>query len=196
LSGYKAISDYGVIGNTKTVALVAKDGSIDWCCFPDLDRSSIFGRLLDHQKGGCFRITVSGALTEQSYIEETNVLRTKFIKNGAIVTLTDFMPLISRQGPSFNAEADICRIVERKTGQAEVEFEWSPRFDFGRERISLEKTGNDWIVRGKSDFLVVCGLESAKISGGDGFPSLRGTLKLGPEKLKRLFADGTIRRRN
>lgn len=53
---YKSIGDYGVIGDLHTVALVGKDGSIDWCCFPHFDSPSLFGALLDDQRGGRFRI--------------------------------------------------------------------------------------------------------------------------------------------
>jgi GH15 family glucan-1,4-alpha-glucosidase len=49
---YKPISGYGVIGNTKTVALVGYDGSVDWCWLPKFDSPSIFATLLDADKGG------------------------------------------------------------------------------------------------------------------------------------------------
>lgn len=51
---YKAISDYGVIGDMHTAALVSKDGSIDYCSMPHLDSPTVFAALLDDQKGGTF----------------------------------------------------------------------------------------------------------------------------------------------
>jgi GH15 family glucan-1,4-alpha-glucosidase len=53
---YKPIESYGVIGDMHTVALVGMDGSIDWCCLPHFDSPSIFGAILDEQKGGFFKI--------------------------------------------------------------------------------------------------------------------------------------------
>lgn len=55
---YKAISDYGIIGNLHGVALLGKDRSIDGCCLPQIDSASLFGALLDARQGGAFRICV------------------------------------------------------------------------------------------------------------------------------------------
>jgi GH15 family glucan-1,4-alpha-glucosidase len=54
------IADYAVIGNTQTAALIASDGSIDWCCLPHFDSDAVFCRLLDADKGGFFRVCPSG----------------------------------------------------------------------------------------------------------------------------------------
>ena len=57
--GYLPIEDYGVIGDTHTVALVGKNGSIDWFCTPTFDSSSVFGAMLDDKKGGRFKVPLS-----------------------------------------------------------------------------------------------------------------------------------------
>lgn len=57
---YKKIGDYGIIGNLQSVALVGKDGSIDWLCFPNIDSPSVFAALLDADDGGFFSITPEG----------------------------------------------------------------------------------------------------------------------------------------
>jgi len=61
---YKPISDYGIIGNMLSAALVGKDGSIDWCCLPRFDSPSFLATILDDEKGGKFQIRpqLSGSL--------------------------------------------------------------------------------------------------------------------------------------
>src|SRR5579864_9413517 len=81
LSGqYQPIEDYAVIGDLHTVALVGKNGSIDWCCLPRFDSPSVFGALLDAGKGGFFRISPSDQahtiVHKQLYLPETNILLT------------------------------------------------------------------------------------------------------------------------
>ncbi|WP_054847513.1 DUF5911 domain-containing protein [Methanoculleus chikugoensis] len=78
--GYLPISDYGIIGNLRTAALVGRNGSIDWCCFPPyLDSPSVFAAILDAGRGGRFSVSVAGGGSgDQDYIEDTNVLVTRF----------------------------------------------------------------------------------------------------------------------
>ncbi|MBI4562217.1 MAG: glycoside hydrolase family 15 protein, partial [Candidatus Rokubacteria bacterium] len=58
-SSYRPISDYGVIGNLQTAALIARDGALDWLCLPHFDSPSLFAALLDAEKGGSFRVAPS-----------------------------------------------------------------------------------------------------------------------------------------
>src|ERR1017187_6165183 len=90
---YPPIEDHGIIGNMRTAALVAMDGSIDWLCLPRFDSPSVFGSLLDHAKGGHFRIfpTQEGFARQQYYWPSTNVLITRFRSSGGAAEITDFM---------------------------------------------------------------------------------------------------------
>lgn len=77
---YLPIENYGIIGDMRTVALVGMNGSIDWFCFPRFDSPSIFAAILDHKKGGHFRIapTDPEITCKQFYWPETNILITRF----------------------------------------------------------------------------------------------------------------------
>lgn len=67
--------DYGVVGNCKTAALISKEGSIDWLCFPVFDSPSVFSKLLDKNKGGSFSIKVEEDYQiTQKYFRDTNIL--------------------------------------------------------------------------------------------------------------------------
>ena len=71
--------DYGIIGNCRSAALISKKGSLDWCCLPEFDSSSIFAKILDDEIGGSFEILVDDTYTiEQKYIPLTAILVTKF----------------------------------------------------------------------------------------------------------------------
>jgi GH15 family glucan-1,4-alpha-glucosidase len=93
---YQPIEDYAVIGDLHTVALVGKNGSIDWCCLPRFDSPSVFGALLDVNKGGFFRIAppdAPGMGHKQLYLPETNMLITRFLTVDGVGEITDFMPV-------------------------------------------------------------------------------------------------------
>ena len=91
---YLPIADYGVIGDMRSVALVGKDGSIDWCCLPRFDSPSLFAALLDDQKGGRFCLQpVCECGVKQMYLPDTNVLVTRFMGDEGLAEVTDFMPI-------------------------------------------------------------------------------------------------------
>lgn len=122
------IGDYAVIGDLHTAALVGRNGSLDWWCAPRFDSPSIFAALLDADRGGRWRIAPRGAWTsEQRYLPASNVLVTTFhVEGGAVVALTDFMPV----GPARGRSAEIHRRVACTRGRADVDVTFTPRFDY------------------------------------------------------------------
>ena len=85
-NAYLPIEDYGIIGNLHTAALVSLFGSIDFLSFPRFDSPTIFCRLLDNENGGSFSITplMSGTVTKQLYMPDTNVLVPRFFAEEGI----------------------------------------------------------------------------------------------------------------
>ena len=92
---YQPIENYGIIGNMRTVALVGMNGSIDWYCYPHFDSPSIFGAILDDNKGGRFQICPVGDQVrhKQFYWPSTNILVTRFLLQDGIAELEGFMPV-------------------------------------------------------------------------------------------------------
>ncbi len=91
---YKNIGDYGLIGNLLSVALVGRDGAIDWLCLPHLDSPSVFAALLDDEQGGSFAVRPVDAWDSVAeYVPDTNVLKTRFRTRTGVLELTDFMPI-------------------------------------------------------------------------------------------------------
>ena len=136
---YKPISDYGVIGDTHSAALVGKDGSIDWACFPRFDSASVFAAILDDAKGGRFSIRPSGASeSQQRYLPDTNILATTFATDTGEVELLDFMPPrngSTRTGPPHQ----IHRQVRCLAGLMELDWLFQPRFDYARAKTAMSR---------------------------------------------------------
>jgi GH15 family glucan-1,4-alpha-glucosidase len=128
-SGYAPIADYGVIGDGRTVALVALDGSIDWLCLPDIDSPSAFGALLDAERGGSFRLSPSvGFSAERRYLPDTNLLETTFHSSAGTVRVTDSlnMPL-----GGLPPARELARRIEGLEGSVPMMWAAKPSFRFG-----------------------------------------------------------------
>jgi GH15 family glucan-1,4-alpha-glucosidase len=147
--GYLLIEHYGAIGDLRTVALVGRNGSIDWCPLPELDSPSVFTAILDRRRGGRFRVApAGGADGEQRYVEDTNVLETVFRGGGGTLVLTDFMPLHGsiRGTLDWEPTPDMHRVLRCEGEEVEVEVEWAPRFDYARGRTRLSREGGDFVA--------------------------------------------------
>jgi GH15 family glucan-1,4-alpha-glucosidase len=140
--GYRPIRDYALIGDAHAAALVAKDGSIDWCCWPRFDSPAVFCRLLDARKGGWTQVRpAAGFEVERSYADGTNVLRTEFKTEGGRARLTDFMPVErlteSHRGEDIAPSYRMLRLVEGVSGSVEMFVGFRPTFDFARAGTRL-----------------------------------------------------------
>jgi len=161
--GYLPIEAYGVIGNLRTVALIGRNGSLDWCCFPRFDSPSAFAAILDSRRGGHFRVApVGGGDGEQSYLPQTNVLQTSFHTADGLLRVTDWMPLRGRlEGARDSIAAmEVVRLLECEGGGVDVEVSWAPRFDYARVRTSIFLADRGAIARGGDAVMCLGGLPS------------------------------------
>jgi GH15 family glucan-1,4-alpha-glucosidase len=117
---------YGLIGNCQAAALIQKDGSLDWLCFPRPDSPPVFGRLLDPE-GGAFRVELLDlAGCEQGYLENTNVLVTTLCaRDGSRLRITDFCPRFAQYGRMYRPNA-VFRVVEPVSGNPMIRVSCKP----------------------------------------------------------------------
>ncbi|WP_026714858.1 glycoside hydrolase family 15 protein [Flavobacterium daejeonense] len=133
--------DYGIIGNCRSAALVSKSGSIDWCCLPEFDSSSIFAKLLDKEKGGSFEIlTDSSYNTVQQYYDNTSILVTTFSNETDAFEVYDFMPRYLKEDRSSHTPPEIIRFVKLKSGTPCFSIRYNPKLEYAMgETVSYVK---------------------------------------------------------
>jgi GH15 family glucan-1,4-alpha-glucosidase len=179
-SVYKPISAYGVVGDTRTAALIGQDGSIDWCCFPRFDSPSCFAALIDAAGGGFFRIQPVRAYTSsQRYYPLTNILVTSFhLRDGSgILELLDFMP-----SPGETAIADPHELHRRMRclrGEVEVVVDFRPRFDYARALTRVQLCEHGVFASGAAESLLLTGTSHIvwEIADADSAASARPIIK-------------------
>ena len=140
------IEDYGLIGDCETAALVGRDGSIDWLCWPAFDSDACFTALLGTSREGRWLIAPADAITKTSrrYWDDTLILETRFATAGGTVAVIDFMP------PRGKA-SDIVRLVRGISGRVKLRMELVIRFGFG--------TDIPWVKKSEDGeaLLAICG---------------------------------------
>jgi GH15 family glucan-1,4-alpha-glucosidase len=142
LQNVPKIEDYGLIGDMRTCALVGKNGSIDFMCWPKFDAPSTFARILDTEQGGGGHWSVSPrttTVTKQNYRAASNILQTKWIDESGVVDLTDFFAL--SKSNSFLREkwsgSTLVRKLDCVRGSMSVDIELCPRPGYAQDPVSM-----------------------------------------------------------
>jgi len=164
---YKPISDYGVIGDMHTAALVGLDGSIDWYCAPRFDSPSVFAALLDVRKGGKFQLSPTDSFTaKQSYEGETNVLSTIFESKQGRIKLTDFMPCFMEKG-DLKGLREIHRIADCVEGELGLRIIFQPRLDYARGNTTLLETAEGIIAKNRGHQINLASSVKLRVADSD-----------------------------
>jgi len=140
------IEDYGLIGDCETAALVGRDGSIDWLCWPAFDSDACFAALLGSPKHGRWLIAPAEEIigTSRRYRSNTLILETRFETAAGVVDLIDFMP------PRGNA-SDVVRLVRGVSGRVKLRMQLVIRFGFGADVPWVRKSDDG------AGLLAICG---------------------------------------
>jgi GH15 family glucan-1,4-alpha-glucosidase len=138
------IEDYALIGDCETAALVGRNGSIDWLCWPAFDSDACFAAILGDHKNGRWLIAPREDVkkTTRNYVGDSLILETRFATGDGEVALIDFMPLRGKA-------SDIVRLVRGLKGRVKMRMELVIRFGFGADI--------PWVRRIDHSLLAICG---------------------------------------
>lgn len=139
--------DYGIIGNCITCALVSKEGSVDWMCYPDFSSPSVFAKILDEKRGGFFSLKPEkNCKIKQKYIENTNILETTFECKSYAFKILDFFPryktILGKKQSKLIRENRLVRIFEPIRGVPVLSVFFEPKLDYARGETKIIQEGN------------------------------------------------------
>ena len=165
---YLPIAEHGIIGDLHSIALVGTDGTIDWYCCPRFDSPSVFGSILDAEKGGFYRIApaTDDWTPKQLYLPDTNVLITRFLTPGGVGEVQDFMPIQPR-GALVHRHRLIRRVIGVR-GEMRFRVDVQPRFDYAREPHEMFFHENGVLFRSPSLCLALETATPLRQEGGSG----------------------------
>lgn len=148
--------DHAAIGNGRLLALVSPTSSVDWLCLPRFDSPSLFGRLLDEERGGSFRIECADGEVRGTigYVRNTNVSRVELRSGEDAWEVLDFAPRIP-QGLTVHAPLTLVRLVRPIAGAPRLRVHFDPRPDYARADPCLTESGDAITIEGAGTPLVL-----------------------------------------
>ena len=162
------IGDYALLSDCRSAALVSRDGSVDWLCFPRFDAPSVFARILD-PGGGHFAIRPAGDFqASRMYADQTMALETTFRTAAGTAVLTDAMAVgRSERGHDLGTTSPgaLLRRVECTEGEIDVDLSYAPRPEYGLIYPMLEAVKGGIAARGGADRLLLSAPAGVQIAG-------------------------------
>ena len=162
------IGDYALLSDCRSAALVSRDGSVDWLCFPRFDSPAVFARILD-SGGGHFSIRQAGEFqASRAYADQTMALETTFVTAAGTAALTDAMAVgRTERGHDLGAGSPgvLLRRLACTAGEMDVEVSYAPRPEYGLIHPILEAVPGGVAARGGAGRLL---LSASAAFGVDG----------------------------
>ena len=153
LHAKKSLLNYGIVGNCKSSALIFEDSSINWCCLPQFDSSSVFGKILDNEIGGSFKINCDESFSiKQTYYKNTAILVTNFKNDNEEFELIDYMPRFKNDDGTFYSSPEIHRILLPIKGNPKIKVNYDPKLEYssGKTKKHIKKNFIVSIVEDKN----------------------------------------------
>ena len=153
------IGDYALLSDCRSAALVSRDGSVDWLCFPRFDGPTIFGRLLDSGAGHFSIRPVGEYRASRRYVDQTMVLETTFTCPGGTGVLTDAMAVGRNERLHDLGEGSPGMLLRRLSctgGEIEADIAFAPRPEYGLIEPILVPVPGGLVARGGAQRLLLC----------------------------------------
>lgn len=159
--GYAPLRAYAVIGDGRTVAMVADDATIDWLALPNLDSGTVFAGVLDARSGGCFALAPAIPYrVDRRYLEDTNVLETTFYTARGVVEIVDAMTV---HGETLGPARELQRRVRGVAGQVPMGWRVQARFGYGQMPTVVAWRGRTPIASAGSDAVAICAFDAGSV---------------------------------
>jgi GH15 family glucan-1,4-alpha-glucosidase len=158
VDGYAPLREYAAIGDGRAVALVARDGSIDWLALPDLDSPTVFAAILDPGRGGSFVLSPACPFAVQRrYLPDTNVLETTFVTEQGTVRVTDALTLPDAALVPYR---ELQRQVDGVSGTVPMRWRVEPRFGYAGWPSRIERRGGVPVATAGSDAVALLSFDA------------------------------------